>query len=414
MSPLLALLLVAVGLLVGAVATAAFLSSERDMHAPAKMDLLPSLDEDFTPPLDPDVLAILSALPGIPIVIGRQDKVVRAHALANLYDMVKGDEISDPTLIEALRKVRAEGEAHVAEIVIPAGKVLGQAAIHLSVRAAPVHPGHVLILATDMTEARRVEAIRRDFVANVSHELKTPVGAINLLAETILENVDNPEIVARFCETMVKESERLTALVHDIISLSRLESTEVKDPVEVLNVLDVVAGAIADVSELARQHSVTLVFDESAEEPPVWVRAYAAQLSMAIRNLIDNAIKYGPDNATVQVWTKIEGGMVRIFVKDEGPGIPADQARRVFERFYRMDQARTRIAGGTGLGLAIVKHVALNHGGTAEVVEPENQGATGAVLALNLPLVKELDPAQDIQTQTVQVGAQIDAEGEEN
>jgi two-component system sensor histidine kinase SenX3 len=239
--------------------------------------------------------------------------------------------------------------------------------------------GHVALLVEDVTEARRVADVRRDFVANVSHELKTPVGAIALLAEALAEAEDDPEAVRHFGDRLRHESERLSRLAQGLIDLSRLESADAPEPVPV-PVAGVVAEALDRVATAARAGEVQVVVE--GDEGCV-VAGVHDQLVTALVNLLDNAIRYGPPGSRVTVTVRgpaaasQAGGrpLVEIVVSDQGPGIAEADLERVFERFYRADPARASTTGGTGLGLAIVKHAAANHGGRVEAASTPGRGA---------------------------------------
>ena len=241
--------------------------------------------------------------------------------------------------------------------------------------------GLVLVLAEDQTESRRVEEVRRDFVANVSHELKTPVGALALLAETVEDAADDPEAVRRFAGRMRYEASRLTSLVQDLITLSRIQAAEpVPDPAPVK--LDaVVAEALDRCRMKAGARGIELV--ETTDSGLV-VLGDEDLLVTALRNLLDNAVDYSPEHTRVLVTTtRASDYTVEISVADQGIGIPERDRERIFERFYRVDPARSRATGGTGLGLAIVKHVTVAHGGNVTVWSKVGAGST---FTLRLPL----------------------------
>jgi two-component system sensor histidine kinase SenX3 len=252
----------------------------------------------------------------------------------------------------------------------------------LTIRATPLIDRESVLGAAaiieDVSERRRLEAIRRDFVANISHELKTPVGALSLVAET-LEGEDDPKIVARLSHRMRTEAERLSRIIEDLLDLSRIESEESpsRDPVPV----HLIIGQAIDRLRPAAQHRGIRL---DVEEPPldVVVRGDRRQLVSAVHNLVDNAIKYSEDESSVQVNVEDSNGWVDISVADHGIGIPSRDLERIFERFYRVDRARSRDTGGTGLGLSIVRHVAGNHGGEVRVVSREGEGST---FTLRLP-----------------------------
>jgi two-component system sensor histidine kinase SenX3 len=273
---------------------------------------------------------------------------------------------------------RRDGEIREAELELPRGP-LGRGWLVVSARVAPLGTQHVLLLVADRTETRRVEEIRRDFVANVSHELKTPVGALSLLAEAISDAADDPDAVRRFAGRIGKESARLTLLVQEIIDLSRLQvAGSLAEPVRVA-VDEVVAEAV-DRSRLAAQ-AADIALDVG---PAAGASVYgdAELLVTAVRNLVDNAVRYSEPGTRVGVGVRRADGLVEVAVTDSGVGIPEDEQARVFERFYRVDPARSRATGGTGLGLSIVKHVAANHGGDVTVWSRPGSGST---FTLRLP-----------------------------
>jgi two-component system sensor histidine kinase SenX3 len=252
----------------------------------------------------------------------------------------------------------------------------------LTIRATPLIDGDSVLGAVaiieDVSERRRLEAVRRDFVANISHELKTPVGALSLVAET-LEGEDDPKIVARLSHRMRTEAERLSRIIEDLLDLSRIEAEESpsRDPVPVHLIL---GQAVERLRPAAQHRGIRL----EVEEPPpnIVVRGDRRQLVSAVHNLVDNAIKYSEDESSVQVRVEESNGWVDISVKDHGIGIPSRDLERIFERFYRVDRARSRDTGGTGLGLSIVRHVAGNHGGEVRVSSREGEGST---FTLRLP-----------------------------
>jgi two-component system phosphate regulon sensor histidine kinase PhoR len=240
--------------------------------------------------------------------------------------------------------------------------------------------GGFVVLAQDLTEARRLELVRRDFVANVSHELRTPLASLRAMAETLVDGgLEDPVFAKRFLGQMMSEIERQSRLVADLLDLSMLESDGVqltRVPVAVRDLLDGVAQRFT-LESAARSATVTVDADAA-----VVVRADRGRLEQAVSNLLENALKYSPEGAAVVLRGESAGADVRIVVEDNGPGIPAAHLPRVFERFYRADPSRARHSGGTGLGLAIVKHVAAVHGGRAEAF---NRPEGGARFVLTLP-----------------------------
>jgi two-component system sensor histidine kinase SenX3 len=232
---------------------------------------------------------------------------------------------------------------------------------------------------TNVAETEALDAVRRDFVANVSHELKTPIGALQLLAEALSEGATDPAVTRDFAQRIQREAQRLGRLVQDLLELSRLEGAAAQPPLQPTSVDAVIREAL-DCSALAAEAAgVTVVV------PPrtgLFVAGDESQLVTAVGNLLDNAITYSPRGSTVRVDADAGDETVRLSVVDEGIGISEADAERVFERFYRVDPARSRVTGGTGLGLAIVKHIAANHGGHVTVASERSAGST---FTLHLP-----------------------------
>lgn len=245
----------------------------------------------------------------------------------------------------------------------------------LRITASPAGEGSVLMVVTDITDARRIEAVRRDFVANASHELKTPAASIQAAAETLRSVVgEDPGAAPKFAVQLEREALRLSRIVADLLDLSRLESgSDLADLVR----LDALAREeVERFADQAREAAISL---SVAASEPATVGGSARDLSLLIRNLIDNAVRYTPPDGTVAVRVSHEGADVRLEVQDSGVGIPTRDLPRVFERFYRVDRARSRETGGTGLGLAIVRHVAENHGGSVSVTSEVGAGSTFTV-----------------------------------
>ena len=235
-----------------------------------------------------------------------------------------------------------------------------------------------VVLVEDVSELRRLEAARRDFVANVSHELRTPVGAMGVLAETLAEETD-PEVMRLLAERITAEAERAGHLIDGLLDLSRIEAGGLHAR-ERLDVSSIVATAATRVLPLADQRGVQLV--TRSGQAGLFVEGDERQLASAVTNLLENAVKYSDEKSAVEVETMASGPWVDVVVRDSGIGIPAKDLERVFERFYRVDRARSRDTGGTGLGLAIVRHVATNHGGAVLV---ESEEGIGSAFTLRLP-----------------------------
>jgi two-component system sensor histidine kinase SenX3 len=335
--------------------------------------------------LPPGVASVLAVLSSSAVVLDNEDRVLQASAAARAFGLVSGDQLVVQELVALARQVRRDGEIREGELDVSTTGV-HRRVTSLAVRAAPLDAavgggGLVLLLVEDQTESRRVEEVRRDFVANTSHELKTPVGALALLAETVEDAADDPEAVRRFASRMRQEAARLTNLVQDMITLSRIQAAEpIPDPVPVA--LDaVVAEALDRCRMKASARGIELV---AVGEHGLSVLGDEDLLVTALRNLLENAVAYSPDKTRVDVSTRhAADDAVEISVADQGIGIPERDLERIFERFYRVDPARSRATGGTGLGLAIVKHVTAAHGGKVTVVSSEGAGST---FTLMLPL----------------------------
>ncbi|HET9311708.1 MAG TPA: ATP-binding protein [Actinomycetota bacterium] len=278
-------------------------------------------------------------------------------------------ELFPVPLREAVRKVATSA------VPITVEAELSAPSRWLRITASPAGEGSVLMVVTDITDARRIEAVRRDFVANASHELKTPAASIQAAAETLRSVVgEDPGAAPKFAVQLEREALRLSRIVADLLDLSRLESgSDLADRVR----LDALAREeVERFADQAREAAISL--SVSASEPAT-IGGSARDLSLLIRNLIDNAVRYTPPEGTVAVRVSTEGADVRLEVRDSGVGIPTRDLPRVFERFYRVDRARSRETGGTGLGLAIVRHVAENHGGSVSVTSEVGAGSTFTV-----------------------------------
>jgi two-component system sensor histidine kinase SenX3 len=346
--------------------------------------------------VDADELALPAGAAEVLAVVGRAfvvvdaiDGVVRASPAAYAYGLVRGHTVVHKELLDMTAGVRRDGVILEKQLELPRGP-LGQGTIIVQVRAAMLGEEYILLLADDRTEITRTEEIRNDFVANVSHELKTPVGAISLLAEALDSSADDEEAVRRFAKRMHKESGRLAALVQDIIELSRLQGASVSQAGGPVDVNAVIAEAV-DRSQLpAESKNINIVVGGRIEG-----KVFGDQdlLVTALRNLIDNAIRYSPPNTRVGIGVRSRDGLVSISVTDQGEGLSAEDQERVFERFYRVDAARSRHTGGTGLGLSIVKHVAANHGGEVTLWSQPGQGST---FTLRLPEMEGQDGGDEL------------------
>jgi two-component system sensor histidine kinase SenX3 len=331
------------------------------------------------------ISSVLAVLLSSAVVLDSDDHVLSSSAAAREFGLVQDDRLVVGELLALARQVRREGMPREGEIDIMTSRFAGRAT-SFAVRVAPLGPavgdgGLILVLAEDQTESRRVDEVRRDFVANISHELKTPVGALALLAETVEEAADDPDAVLRFAGRMRQEASRLTDLVQDLIMLSRIQAAEpVPDP-RTVQLDAVVAEAMDRCRMRASARGIAL---EVTGERGICILGDEDLLVTALRNLLENAIAYSPDKTRVQVTTRgADSWMAEVSVTDQGIGIPERDRERIFERFYRVDPARSRATGGTGLGLAIVKHVTAAHGGNVTVWSKEGRGST---FTLRLPL----------------------------
>ena len=335
--------------------------------------------------LPPGIASVLSVLSSSAVVLDSNDRVLRASAAARAFGLVKGDRLMVTELAALARQVRRDGEIREGEFEVPVPR-LGGRTTSFAVRVAPLGAavgggGLVLLLAEDQTESRRVDEVKRDFVANTSHELKTPVGALALLAETIEDAADDAEAVRRFASKMRQEAQRLTNLVQDLITLSRIQAVEpVPDP-RLVALDTVVAEAVDGCRMRANARGITLA---SVGSRGLSVLGGEDLLVTALRNLLENAVAYSPEKTRVVITTrKTPEGHAELSVADQGIGIPERDLERIFERFYRVDPARSRATGGTGLGLAIVKHVMAAHNGKVTVRSVEGAGST---FTLYIPL----------------------------
>ena len=327
-----------------------------------------------------DAVRLARALAAIPqgvVVCDAEGREVFRNRAALAYASGRHADALVEQAVSELLAAAIEGDPRqrTLDLYGPPRRVLGISAFPLQevegVTAA-------MVVVDDVSERRRLEDMRRDFVANISHELKTPVGAMGLLADTLVAEAD-PEVTRRLAERMTGEALRVGRIIDDLLDLSRIEAEE--DPVrELVGVGAVIADAVERVRPLAGARDITVATDQVQRGHVV--RGDQRQLVSAVANLLENACKYSDEGSTVEVGSKTDGTWVEICVRDHGIGIPGRDIERVFERFYRVDRARSRETGGTGLGLAIVRHVATNHHGEVSVTSREGQGS---VFTLRLP-----------------------------
>ncbi|MCY7395791.1 MAG: two-component sensor histidine kinase [Nocardioides sp.] len=380
-----ALLAAVIGAAVASAAVLAWHATERQQH-----QVVATADAAVIPP---EVATVLSVLRSSAVLVDDSDSVVKASAPAYALGLVKGHKLVSHELADLVSQVRRDGQIRETELLMSRP---GMSVRHVTARIAPLGSRLVLALVEDRTRERRVEAVRRDFVANVSHELKTPVGAIRLLADAVADAAEDPMAVKRFAGRMLIESDRLTQLVQQIIELSRLQADdplETPGEVDVDLVIKVAADTVAMDAQAKRIRVVT------GGSHGLKVLGSTEQVGAAVHNLVANAVSYSDPDQPVLVSTTAAEGSVEISVVDQGIGIPENEVDRIFERFYRVDPARHRSTGGTGLGLSIVKHVAATHGGDVRVWSVEGQGSTFTLtLPQQLPRVahaRGLDPDED-------------------
>ena len=314
---------------------------------------------------------VVDSTRGVPVINGR---------VTEMGLMREG--VLDDRLWKVAQRTLATGQDAEVELSAPRGLSGRRAglAVHGTIRLlSDQTPRLAVVYLDDQSEQVRMEASRRDFVANVSHELKTPVAAMAVLSEALLESTDDPENVQRFGSKIYTESQRLANMVGELIELSRLQGAERLPDLVAVDVDTVVQEAISRHKVVAEKEDITVKTDDATG---LKVLGDEALLITAIANLISNAIAYSPRGSTVSISRRRNGGMVEIAVTDRGIGIAQEDQERVFERFFRVDKARSRATGGTGLGLAIVKHVAANHNGSIRLW---SQRGTGSTFTLSIP-----------------------------
>ena len=333
--------------------------------------------EDTDSRILPELLTqTLSLLDGDSLILAPGEVPIFQTPGAESLGILRDGRIQIPELLATVRVVRRTNSQQVGKIEIPRGPI-GEGKHELTLNILPLSKDDlVLVLISDESEAQRVHDVRRDFVANISHELKTPIGALSLLSEAVLGSKDDPESVVKFATRMQSEAKRLTDLVQEIINLSRVQDSDPLQLAQEVSVEYVIREAVDQCQITAESRNIKVSNLESTDSV---VLGDLDQLIKAVHNLIENAINYSPENTKVSVTTTIDNGIIDISVTDQGIGISESEQDRIFERFYRVDPARSRQTGGTGLGLSIVKHVAAKHGGEVKVWSVENVGSTFSV-----------------------------------
>jgi two-component system sensor histidine kinase SenX3 len=316
---------------------------------------------------------ILDVLPDAAAIVDDADRVLAASANCVAMGIVSLDRIG-PVEVRALnREVHRLSKTQSRDVIIKRnGSRLGEWEARIQI--SPIDDELSLLIAQDLSEERRLNDVRRDFVANVSHELKTPVGALSLLAEAVQAADTDIEQVRHFTSRMQIEVSRLTAMISDLVALSQVQGDAPLRNSAPVNVADIINEAVDTTKIAAEQKGIEVVVADDVNVGKIF--GDDDQLNAALSNLISNAIKYSPAHTKVGVGSRRVDNMIEISVTDQGPGIPESDVERIFERFYRVDPARSRDTGGTGLGLAIVKHVCANHGGDCLVWSQVGQGST--------------------------------------
>jgi len=340
-----------------------------------------ALDLDAAAQISPQLSELLDVLSAASVLVDTNGLVVRASTSALTLGLVQSHMLVHKPLAELVDRARARREAIDGEYELITG-LRGERS-YVYARAGRIDNSLVLLMVEDRTESKRLDDTRRDFIANISHELKTPIAAIGLLAETLADGIDDPATVKRFSGNIKREAQRLGDLVQDIIQLSKVQSTDSQQGFSAVDLDEVIAAAVENNSVLADTRGNTV---QVASAPGHTVFGKREALIMAVGNLIQNAIIYSDEGKLVGVGLRSVDGVAEISVIDNGVGISVEDQERIFERFYRVDQSRSRATGGTGLGLAIVKHVALNHRGEVRLFSKPGMGSTFTLRIPEMPI----------------------------
>lgn len=326
-------------------------------------------------------VAFLEVLETAGVVLNSANEVISQSSQAENMGLAEYEKLTNDELQELVNLARSEKSPQSAELYFQ--KNFKAPKQFIAARATMLSDDLVILLVEDKTEAKRLEDVRHDFVENISHELKTPISAISLLAEALQVSLSDPEQTKKFAVNLQREAKRLGSLVNRIIELSRIQAGDIGGEASVFALGDVIAESVDANLFLADRRDVKLTFDVI---PDVKIYGDRELIGMAVKNLIENAIVYSEQNSQVGVGLSSDGDFAEVTVTDNGIGIPVDQQERIFERFYRVDPSRSRETGGTGLGLSIVKHAAQNHGGEVSVFSRVGLGST---FTLKLPIYKQ-------------------------
>ncbi|MBK5238652.1 MAG: two-component sensor histidine kinase [Actinomycetales bacterium] len=321
----------------------------------------------------PEGVSSLVELLEVPaIIVDPSHNVMTASSLAYSLGLISQGRLVTPELVQLVDNLRDRADVLTGDFEVARGP-FGDASLSIFARASRYGVRFTLLLVTDKTEFRRLDEVRRDFVANISHELKTPIGAVGLLAEAIEQAADDPKMVKHFADRLQTEGRRLAGITREIIELSRLQAEGALTSFEKVSIDQVISQAVDRNRVVALAKNVEIT---AGGEPGTFVFGDEGSLVVAVDNLISNALQYSPNNSRIGIGVTRQRDCIDIAVTDQGIGMTADEAARVFERFYRTDQARSRTTGGTGLGLSIVKHTIQNHGGEVRVWSRPDNGST--------------------------------------
>ena len=321
------------------------------------------------------VLDVIRLMEAPVLIIDNQQSVMAGSPSALALGLVLNRKLVNPEIAHLLERMQEQGHAVSREIDISRDPA-GDSTLTLSVSAVAFGEWHSLIFIKDKTDARRLDEVRRDFVANISHELKTPIGAIRLLSDALLEAADDPAMVRKFADSLNTEALRLTDLTGEIIDLSKVQSEGALAEFSRVRIDRILKAAIQQNKVAADAKDITILVNGSdkyetfGDEP---------RLTMAFKNLVANAVQYSAVDSRVTIELGQRKGFIEVSIIDQGIGMSEEDLGRIFERFYRTDDARSRLTGGTGLGLSMVKHIISNHGGDIRVRSKQGEGSTFTV-----------------------------------
>jgi two-component system sensor histidine kinase SenX3 len=331
----------------------------------------------------PQMEELLNVLDIASVILSPGEVPVYYSPNAIALGVIRDEKLVGDELHALIRSVRRSGKSQNGTIEIPLGPI-GEGTRKLSVKVSQLTDYDLTVaFFSDESEAERIDAVRRDFVANISHELKTPISALRTLSDAVSVAASDPQVV-KFATMMSNEVERLSHLVQEIIDLSRLQDADPLLDAITVDIDEAIDSAVDQCQFLADGRDIEIVRGDRTHASVVGDRTH---LIMAFHNLIENAINYSPDKTKVTVNSKVENSIVEVTVVDQGVGISDSDINRIFERFYRVDPARSRETGGTGLGLSIVKHVIAKHGGEVSVWSSSGIGST---FAIRLPLGEDV------------------------